>query len=185
LVRTSSMAAIYRQSWPGRMIARPDHLTVRPNLRLATMIDPLSEVLRSVRLTGGIFLDARFTAPWCVHTNILAEDCGAFQVKPPLLIAYHFVIAGKVLLSIEGETTVEVRAGEIALLPRNDVHTLASGPGPCVNKRTSSYPAVRGRRTGANFTWRWRRDSSYCVRLSRQRGILQSVDRDFAKGAEA
>ena len=40
------------------------------------MIDPLSEVLRSVRLTGGIFLDAHFTAPWCVHTNILAEDCG-------------------------------------------------------------------------------------------------------------
>src|SRR5476649_429471 len=88
--------AIYIQrAVPGRMIARPDHLTVRPNLRVATMIDPLSEVLRSVRLTGGIFLDARFTAPWCVHTNILAEDCRAFQVKPPLLIAYHFVIAGK------------------------------------------------------------------------------------------
>ena len=90
------------------------------------MIDPLSEVLRSVRLTGGIFLDAHFTAPWCVHTKILAEDCGAFLVKPPLLIAYHFVIAGKFLLSIEGEPTVEVRAGEIVLLPRNDVHTLAS-----------------------------------------------------------
>ena len=93
------------------------------------MIDPLSEVLRSVRLTGGIFLDAHFTAPWCVHTKILAEDCGAFLVKPPLLIAYHFVIAGKSLLSIEGEPTVEVRAGEIVLLPRNDVHTLASASG--------------------------------------------------------
>ena len=93
------------------------------------MIDPLSEVLRSVRLTGGIFLDAQFTAPWCVHTNILAEDCGAFLVKPPLLIAYHFVIAGRFLLSIEGEPTVEVRAGEIVLLPRNDVHTLASASG--------------------------------------------------------
>jgi AraC-like DNA-binding protein len=92
------------------------------------MVDPLSEVLRSVRLTGGIFLDARFTAPWCVHTKIRAEDCG-FLVKPPLLIAYHFVIAGKVLISIEGEPTIEVRAGEIVLLPRNDVHTLASAPG--------------------------------------------------------
>ena len=67
------------------------------------MIDPLSEVLRSVRLTGGIFLDARFTAPWCVHTQILAEDCGAFPVRPPLLIAYHFVISGKFLLRTEGE----------------------------------------------------------------------------------
>ena len=42
------------------------------------MIDPI------FRLTGGIFLDAHFTAPWCVHTNILAEDCGAFLVKPPV-----------------------------------------------------------------------------------------------------
>lgn len=93
------------------------------------MSDPLSEVLRSVRLKGGIFLDARFTAPWCVHTNILAEDCGAFPVKPPLLIAYHFVIAGKLLVSVAGEPTMEVRAGEIVLLPRNDVHTLASASG--------------------------------------------------------
>jgi AraC-like DNA-binding protein len=93
------------------------------------MFDPLSEVLRSVRLTGGIFLDARFTAPWCVHTQILAEDCGVFSLKPPLLIAYHYVIAGKFLLSIEGEPAIEVRAGEIVLLPRNDAHTLASASG--------------------------------------------------------
>jgi AraC-like DNA-binding protein len=93
------------------------------------MIDPLSEVLRSVRLTGGIFLDARFTAPWSVHTQILAEDCGSFAVKPSLLIAYHFVIAGRFLLSTAGEPTIEVRAGEIVLLPRNDIHTLSSASG--------------------------------------------------------
>jgi AraC-like DNA-binding protein len=111
------------------MIARPDHLTIRPNLRLEIVTDPLSEVLRSVRLKGGIFLDARFTAPWCVHTNILAEDCRDFAVKPALLIAYHFVIAGRLQLSVEGEPTIEVQAGEIVLLPRNDRHTLASGSG--------------------------------------------------------
>jgi AraC-like DNA-binding protein len=111
------------------MIVRPDQLTVRPNLRVAVMIDPLSEVLRSVRLTGGIFLDARFTAPWSVHTKLVAEDCGAFAVKPPLLIAYHFVIEGQFLLSIDGEAPVEVHAGEIVLLPRNDAHTLASATG--------------------------------------------------------
>jgi AraC-like DNA-binding protein len=93
------------------------------------MIDLLSEVLRSVQLKGGIFLDARFTAPWCVHTNILAEDCGAFATKPPLLIAYHFVIAGRLLVSVDGEPSIEVGAGEIVLLPRNDVHTLASEAG--------------------------------------------------------
>ena len=96
---------------------------------MTTLIDTLSEVLRSVRLTGGIFLDAHFTAPWSVHTQMLAEDCGTFLVKPPLLIAYHFVIEGKFLLNVEGEPTIEVRAGEIVLLPRNDVHILASTSG--------------------------------------------------------
>jgi AraC-like DNA-binding protein len=93
------------------------------------MTDPLSEVLRSIRLTGGIFLDAHFTAPWSVYTNIAAEDCEAFLFKPMLLIAYHFVIEGSFLLTIEGEPSIEVRAGEIVLLPRNDVHTLASTSG--------------------------------------------------------
>jgi AraC-like DNA-binding protein len=109
------------------------------------MIDPLLEVLRSVRLKGGVFLDARFTAPWCVHTNIVAEDCGAFPVKPPLLIAYHFVIAGKVLVSVAGEPTLDVRAGELVLLPRNDVHTLASGTGLVpVSARQLIQPSADG-----------------------------------------
>src|SRR3954447_25422401 len=109
------------------------------------MIDPLLEELRSVRLKGGVFVDARFTAPWCVHTNIVAEDCGAFPVKPPLLIAYHFVIAGKVLVSVAGEPTLDVRAGEIVLLPRNDVHTLASGTGLVpVSARQLIQPSADG-----------------------------------------
>ena len=93
------------------------------------MIDPLSEVLRSIRLTGGIFLEANFTAPWSVQTRLAVDDYAPFQVKPPLLIAYHFVIEGKALLSIEGGSTVEARAGEVVLLPRNDVHILASSTG--------------------------------------------------------
>jgi len=38
-------------------------------------MDPLSEVLRSVRLTGGVFLSVRFTAPWCITVAITPDDC--------------------------------------------------------------------------------------------------------------
>ena len=92
-------------------------------------MDPLSDVLRSFRLTGGVFLDAHFRAPWCVVTRVAAEDLGSFLTTPSLLIAYHFVIEGRLLISIEGEPTIEVCAGQVVLLPRNDVHTLASGSG--------------------------------------------------------
>jgi hypothetical protein len=76
-----SMGAVYRESRLGRMIAPPDHLTVRPNLRVSTTIDTLSEVLRSVGLTGGILLDAHFTAPW--YDQRIAGANGACPLVTP------------------------------------------------------------------------------------------------------
>ncbi len=46
------------------------------------MTDPLSEVLRSVHLIGGVFLDAQFTAPFSVTSRITAEDCAPFLKTP-------------------------------------------------------------------------------------------------------
>jgi AraC-like DNA-binding protein len=108
-------------------------------------MDPLSDVLRSFRLTGGIFLDSHFTAPWCVVSRLTAEDCGPFLTAPSLLIAYHFVIDGRFLLAIEGEPTIEVCAGEVVLLPRNDVHMLASDSGLApVNAHDLLQPSAGG-----------------------------------------
>ena len=33
-------------------------------------MDALSDVLRVIRLTGGIFLHAEFSAPWCISTEL-------------------------------------------------------------------------------------------------------------------
>ena len=94
------------------------------------MMDPLSEVLRSVRLTGGVFLQAHFTAPWCVTANMDAGDVTPFMGKAPAqLIGYHVVLEGELLVSIGDEPSVKARAGEILLFPRNDGHVLASAPG--------------------------------------------------------
>jgi AraC-like DNA-binding protein len=93
------------------------------------MADTLSDVLRSVRLRGGVFLDARFTAPWAVNSYVTAKDCMPILASPAQMIAYHFLIEGRMLVSVEGEPALEVRAGEVVLLPRNDTHVLASAPG--------------------------------------------------------
>src|SRR5260221_5471060 len=111
------------------MAARPDHLIVRPNPQVTALMDPLSEVLRSVRLKGGIFLDARFTAPWSVVSKIDTAICAPFLMAPTHIIAYHFIIDGQLLITIEGEPTMEVCAGEVVLLPRNDTHRMASAIG--------------------------------------------------------
>lgn len=91
--------------------------------------DLLSELLRSVRLTGGVFLSARFTAPWCIGVAITPNDCAPFLNQPSQMIGYHVVIEGKLVLAIEGEPELEVSAGEIVLMTQNDAHTLASEPG--------------------------------------------------------
>jgi AraC-like DNA-binding protein len=92
-------------------------------------MDALSDVLRSVRLTGGIFLDAHFTAPWCVSAQLRAEDCKPFLTAPTQVIGYHVIFEGRLLVGLDNEPPMTVGAGEIVLFPRNDNHTLASGPG--------------------------------------------------------
>ena len=93
------------------------------------MTDPLSDVLQSVRLTGGVFLDAKFTAPWCVAAQITPQVCTPFLAGLVQVIGYHVVLQGSMLVALDGEPPIKLRAGEIILLPRNDVHTMASDKG--------------------------------------------------------
>jgi AraC-like DNA-binding protein len=90
------------------------------------MPDALSDVLRAVRLSGGVFLDAEFSAPWCVAAQVGPEDCRAFGVEPERLIATHYVLEGTLRLAVEGEPPVELGAGDLVLLVRNDAHRLGS-----------------------------------------------------------
>jgi AraC-like DNA-binding protein len=89
-------------------------------------LDALSDVLRVLRLTGGVFLDARFTAPWCVRSRAEQEDWRPFMAQPAQVIAYHYVVSGRVVVKVDGEDAVTVSGGELVLLPRNDEHLLGS-----------------------------------------------------------
>jgi AraC-like DNA-binding protein len=110
------------------MIVLPDHMTVRPVREDRAMTDALSDILRSVRLIGGVFVDARLTAPWAIHSVVTMEACRPLLSRPAQIIAYHFVLEGSALLSVDGQPPVRVGAGEIVLLPRNDAHLVASAP---------------------------------------------------------
>jgi hypothetical protein len=76
------------------------------------VIDPLSQVLGSVRLTGGVFLEARFTAPWCTTSHVTPDDIRAFIETPGQIIAYHFVIDGRLQCACAGEPPMEVASAE-------------------------------------------------------------------------
>lgn len=89
-------------------------------------MDALTEVLRGLRLTGAVFLEAEFTAPWCISARIEPEDCSPFMPMPAQVIAYHYVVEGDLLVGIEGQPWTSATAGHLLLLPRNDRHLLGS-----------------------------------------------------------
>lgn len=89
-------------------------------------MDVLSDVLRVTHITGGVFLSAKLTAPWCIVDHLSFEMCGPDVTPSQNLVHYHFVIEGQMQAEVPGMAPIEVHAGEALLLPRNDVHKLAS-----------------------------------------------------------
>jgi AraC-like DNA-binding protein len=94
-------------------------------------VDALSDVLKVARMTGGVFLHAEFTAPWCMAAKIAPEYCMPALGAAPHLVPYHYVVEGRLQLRIEGEgqESVAVEAGEAIVLPRNDAHLMGSDLG--------------------------------------------------------
>src|SRR5262252_2540755 len=93
-------------------------------------MDALSDVLRAAHLTGGVFLHAEFFAPWCVATKVSADHCSPALGAAPHLIPYHYVVEGCLQLRLGGDgdggLTLALEAGEVVVLPRNDLHIMGS-----------------------------------------------------------
>lgn len=92
-------------------------------------MDALSDLLRSVRLKGGIFLEARLTAPWCIYSQVTDAECRAFFDRPASIISYHYVVSGELQVSVGDGPMATARAGDLILVPRNETHVMASAPG--------------------------------------------------------
>jgi len=89
-------------------------------------MDALSDVLRVVRLKGGVFLNAEFTAPWCVFSQLEPEDCGRVLHGAEHLVLYHYVAEGRLTAQVPGQEPAQFEAGEVVILPHNDGHLLGS-----------------------------------------------------------
>jgi AraC-like DNA-binding protein len=91
--------------------------------------DALSDVLKTVRLTGAAYFDILAQEPWSVHSP--ARDLILPRVLPGAdhLIAYHVVIAGRCYASLVGGDAVPLEAGEVVVFTNADAHILSSHAG--------------------------------------------------------
>jgi AraC-like DNA-binding protein len=110
------------------MIGAPDDMTEAPDLGHRTAMDALSDVLRVSHLTGGVFLHAEFFAPWCVAARLGPEHCAPVLGPASHLIIFHYVLEGQFFLRVDGESGehLALEAGEVALLPRNNLHVMGT-----------------------------------------------------------
>lgn len=91
--------------------------------------DPLTAIVRSLELSGAVFLDAAFTAPWAGVAQGAEEDCRPFGPVPRHVIAYHVMTEGEAVLLVDRRARCQVTAGDVVFLPGNTRCVLASAPG--------------------------------------------------------
>lgn len=103
----------------------------------------VSDVLRTVRLTGAVFFEVNATSPWAAEAppaRVLAP-----RVMPGArhVIEYHVVLSGRGWASKIGDDTdgdaVELGPGSIVMFPQGHAHVLSSRPGMRAQPQLSVY----------------------------------------------
>ncbi|HEX2789121.1 MAG TPA: AraC family transcriptional regulator [Steroidobacteraceae bacterium] len=92
-------------------------------------MDALSETLRVVRLVGAIFINARFTAPWCYQSP--RADAAAPLLEPGAerVVIFHLITEGECFVEIGNEPPVRLAAGDAVVFPQGHAHRMSSQPG--------------------------------------------------------
>lgn len=89
-------------------------------------MDALSDILRMARLSGGVFFNAEFSAPWCIAAQMAPDLCAPFLGASDHLIPYHYVVDGEMTVALPDGPRQKLRGGEVVLFPRNDRHLIGS-----------------------------------------------------------
>ncbi len=89
-------------------------------------MDALSDVLRIVKLTGAVFLDAEFTEPWCVGEPAGVKVCVDHMPEAEHVVIYHLVTEGRCEVLVPGADTARALAGDLIVIPGGDEHALGS-----------------------------------------------------------
>src|SRR5207249_739722 len=90
-------------------------------------MDALSDVLKSVRLEGAVYLNAEFTAPWCIQAKFGLASVRARLAGAEHVVFFHFLTEGgcKVRLADSVEA-LDVASGDLVLFAREDKHLMGS-----------------------------------------------------------
>src|SRR5437764_13477641 len=90
-------------------------------------MDPLSDLLRVVRLDGAYFYAVQAAGPWTVETVAARELSPRIMPDAEHLISYHIVTGGRCYGGVLGDELVELAAGDVSVVPHGNAHVRSSG----------------------------------------------------------
>src|SRR5688572_5582283 len=106
--------------------------------------DPLSEALRSVRLTGAIFLEAELGRPWGFLSPPASASAHLLAPTAEHLVLFHLLVEGQATARVAGHDGVALEAGDIVVLPHGDAHELWNGRVRELTDASSLLPRIVG-----------------------------------------
>lgn len=108
---------------------RPAHppFAMRSECPTLREMDPLSDVLRVLQLSGAILFRARLSAPWGFSIPNSIEMASIILPGASRLVRFHVMVEGECFV-IVGPRTVRLGARDVILLPRGDAHVMCSTP---------------------------------------------------------
>jgi AraC-like DNA-binding protein len=85
----------------------------------------LSDVLRTVRLTGALFFVTRASAPWVLEIPDGTTLTPAILPAAQQVLSYHVVIQGSGWGSLPAGTPVRLEAGDVLVFPHGDPYVMS------------------------------------------------------------
>ncbi len=112
------------------------------------LMDALSETLRVVHLVGAIFIQGRFTAPWCYQSPEADTAAPYLEPNAERVVIFHLITEGECFVELDGQSPLQLQAGDAVLFPQGDAHRMTSTVGlpPAQGARLATVLARRPRR---------------------------------------
>lgn len=106
---------------------------VDPNVLSAALdangSDPLSDVLRTIKLDGALFFLVDASDPWCVDVPAARTFSELILPTARHVVSYHIAVEGEGLASVPGDRPIRFSAGDIVVFPHGDPYLMTSAPG--------------------------------------------------------
>ena len=91
--------------------------------------DPLSDVLRMVKLTGALFFLVEASFPWGVEVPRADAFAPIILPRAQHVVSYHIILKGGGWANLPGVASTWFEAGDVLVFPHGDPYSMLSEPG--------------------------------------------------------